>query len=133
MKPDLQISTHRGAIDNILASEDQLVPSSGFVASVMERVREESIAPKPIPFPWKLALPGMVLAAGTIGWLIYEFIRMALSGTLTGGLTSSLTMPQIPAAAQQSLMPAIWIALALVISLASWAFSRRLIRRSSLL
>ena len=40
-------------LDRILTAEEELVPSSGFVASVMERVREEAAAPEPIPFPWK--------------------------------------------------------------------------------
>jgi len=35
----------------------------GFLASVMDRVREEAAAPPPIPFPWKRALPGMALVA----------------------------------------------------------------------
>ena len=29
-------------LDRILSNEDQLVPSSGFAASVMERIREEA-------------------------------------------------------------------------------------------
>jgi hypothetical protein len=137
MKSDTQPGARLDAIDRILASDDPLVPSSGFVASVMERVRDEAAAPPPIPFPWKRALPGIVLVAGTIGWLIYEFIRIALAGTFSGALsgilTSPIAMPHIPAAAQQALIPALWTALALVLSLASWALSRRLTRRSSLL
>jgi hypothetical protein len=137
MKPDTQPGAYHDPIDRILGAEDQLVPSSGFLASVMERVREEAIAPQPIPFPWKRAIPGMVLAAGTIIWLIYDVIRMALTGAQTGDWTSiwnsSIAMSHIPAPAQQTLTPAFWTALALVVSLASWAFSRRLIRRSNLL
>jgi hypothetical protein len=133
MKPGTQPAANHDAVDRILVAEDQLVPSSGFLASIMERVREEAILPQPIPFPWKRAIPGMVLAAGTIGWLIYDFIRMALAGAFSGHSTSSIAMPQIPAAAQQTLISAFWMALALVVSLASWAFSRRLMRRSSLL
>ncbi len=133
MKPDTQPAANHDHIDRILAPDDPLVPSSGFVASVMERVREEAITPRPIPFPWKRAIPGMVLVVGTIGWLVCDFIRMALSGTLFGDSTNSLAIPHIPAATQQTLTPAIWIALALVVSLASWGFSRRLMRGASLL
>jgi hypothetical protein len=137
MKPDTQPAANHDAIDRILASDDSLVPSSGFAAGVMERVRDEATAPPPIPFPWMRALPGMVLVAGTIGWLIYEIIRTALAGTLSGALSDTLAspiaMPHIPAATQQMLLPAFWTALALVLSLASWAFSMRLMRRSSLL
>ena len=50
-------------LDRILAKRDDIQPSSGFAASVMEAVREESAAPPPIPFPWKRALPVLVFAA----------------------------------------------------------------------
>ena len=52
-------------LDRILVQEDALVPSSGFAASVMDAIREETLAPAPIPFPWKFAIPGIaaVLAA----------------------------------------------------------------------
>jgi len=49
------------SIDRILASEEPLIPSLGFLDSVMERVREEAAAPPPIPFPWKRALPAFFL------------------------------------------------------------------------
>ena len=39
------------AIDRILAAEEELIPSSGFASSVMERVQEEAALPPPIPFP----------------------------------------------------------------------------------
>jgi hypothetical protein len=129
MKPDTQPAASYDAIDSVLSSDQELVPTSGFLATVMERVREESIVPKPIPFPWKLAVPGMVLAAATIGWLIYEFIRTALAGDLQ----IKFAQPHLPATELNLLTPAMWIAIALLFSLASWAFSRRLIRRSSLL
>jgi|HubBroStandDraft_1064217.scaffolds.fasta_scaffold95775_3 hypothetical protein len=124
MKPDLNTGSHADAIDPILAADEELVPSSGFLASVMERVREEAIAPQPIPFPWKRALPGMVLAAGTIGWLVYEFIRMALAS----GLNASFVMPRLPSTTQLTLNSVVWIASALALSLASWAFARRIAR-----
>ena len=50
-------------MDEILGTERELVPSSGFLASVMDRVREEAATPPPIPFPWKRAVPGIVLPA----------------------------------------------------------------------
>lgn len=129
MKPDNQPAASYHAIDSILSSDEELVPTSGFQATVMERVREESIVPKSIPFPWKLAVPGMVLAAGTIGWLIYEIVRTALAGELQ----IKFAQPHLPATELNHLTPAVWIASALLFSLASWAFSKRLMRRSSLL
>src|SRR5271169_6092282 len=49
-------------MNRILSSEDEILPSSGFAVSVMDAVRRESAAPPPIPFPWKRALPGLVVA-----------------------------------------------------------------------
>lgn len=49
-------------IDRILSAQDEILPSSGFTASVMEAVRREASAPPPIPFPWKRALPVLLLA-----------------------------------------------------------------------
>jgi hypothetical protein len=49
-------------LDRILSAEDELVPSSGFVRSVMDGVRMEASAPAPIPFPWKRALPGLLVS-----------------------------------------------------------------------
>jgi hypothetical protein len=47
-------------LDHVLSGEADIVPSSGFVASVMEAVTAEATAP-PLTFPWKRAWP---LAAG---------------------------------------------------------------------
>lgn len=47
------------------AHAESIEPSSGFVASVMEQVREEAAAaasPSPIPFPWRRAVPGLCMA-----------------------------------------------------------------------
>ncbi len=50
-------------IDRILSREEEVLPSSGFSASVMEAVRREAALPPPIPFPWTRALPGLLVAA----------------------------------------------------------------------
>lgn len=52
--------TDRDQLDRILL-DDTLVPSSGFAASVMDSIAAitaQAAAPAPIPFPWKLAIPG---------------------------------------------------------------------------
>jgi hypothetical protein len=108
-------------IDRILASEEPILPSSGFLASVMERVQEESRAPEPIPFPWKRAVPGILLATGTFGWGAYEFIREAIPS-----LRSLATQPQLTTVLPVPIEHAAWIAFALAISLLSWKLSRRL-------
>lgn len=125
MKPKTEFEL----IDRALASEDELIPSTGFLSAVMDRVREEAAAPPPIPFPWKLAVPGLVLLAGVAGWGIYEAVRFIGSGP-HGSALSQLT---IPAAVLQDLQQAGWVAAALVISLLSWVYPRRMVRRSGLL
>ncbi len=108
-------------IDEILAGEEVLVPSSGFLASVMERVEEEAAAPAPIPFPWKRAIPGMVIAAAVLGGAAVEFARM------TGPALRELrfTAPQVSAAMVRPLEQAGWVALALGVAVVSWMVSRR--------
>src|SRR5215467_10118952 len=49
-----------------IMQQEEILPSSGFAASVMEAVRAEAAAPPPIPFPWKRALPGAIFAAATL-------------------------------------------------------------------
>jgi len=50
-------------MDRILLKREEILASAGFAASVMEAVRREAETPQPIPFPWKRALPVLVLAA----------------------------------------------------------------------
>ena len=66
-----------------IMSEEEILPSSGFAASVMEAVRREAAAPPPIPFPWKRALPGALFAATTlIGILAVCMIKLFDSNSL---------------------------------------------------
>lgn len=113
-------------IDEILGAEGELVPSSGFLASVMERVREEAAAPPPIPFPWKRALPGFVVAAGVFGWASVEFAKRM--GPLVA--TSNLTVRSfhLPATAALPLEQAGWVVAALAVSMVSWMLARRVAR-----
>jgi hypothetical protein len=119
----------RETIDHILASEEELVPSSGFLASVMERVQEEAAAPPPIPFPWVRAVPGIVLAAGVLGWGAVGLVRGGLPALNAGAFIP----PQVSAALILPLEQAAWVALALSVSLFSWLLARRLAGRSGLL
>ena len=113
-------------IDEILGTEEELVPSSGFLASVMGRVREEAAAPPPIPFPWKRALPGFVVAAGVFGWAAVEFARRM------GPAMATMKLPAVPAhvagSASGPLEQAGWVVAALAVSLISWGLARRMAR-----
>jgi len=115
-------------IDRILDGEEEILPSSGFGASVMEAVRREAYAPPPIPFPWKRAWPWLAAIAPTFAAASFLVVRQA-------GFGSGLE-PQAPVvtAALESVHRTIvatyadWVALALLITLASIALSRRLAR-----
>ncbi len=129
MKPNVNPETDHSAIDRILAAEEELIPSSGFLAATMARVREEATIPKPIPFPWMRALPGIVIALAALCWCGYGVVRagMAISRE------TSFTDLHVTAATWSALVPAGWVAAALAVSMLSWLFARRLAGRSGLL
>jgi hypothetical protein len=116
-------------IDRILANEEALLPSSGFVDTVMDRIREESAAPQPIPFPWRQAIFGAMAACVGLAWGVVELIRLAIAA---GHDSQPVALP-IPAAVLQPMESLGWAALALVVSLASWKLSRRMGGESQLL
>ena len=131
MKPTKRISgTEQTAnLDRILVAEEELAPSSGFVASVMERVREEAVAPEPIPFPWRRMVPGMVLAAAGLVWCIVELVQL---GIAEAG-APMLTELHVGSSMSQSAKGAGWVAAALGVSLLSWLLSRRVVGRSGMI
>ena len=138
MKPAKKLQTgqdqavnHRidAEIDRVLATEEELIPSSGFMASVMDRVQEEAAAPAPIPFPWKRAVPGILLTAGVFGWGAVELVRAGLPALSS----PTLPAPHLSAVELRSVESAGWVVLALCISLVSWLLSRRLAGRGGLL
>jgi hypothetical protein len=95
----------------------------------MERVRDEAAIPKPIPFPWLRALPGIVLAVAVLGWYGFELARVVLANARE----ISSTQLHLTAAAGRALEPAGWVAVAFAASMLSWLFARRLAGRSGLL
>ena len=132
MKPNVKPETDRDAdelVGRILAAEEGLIPSSGFLAATMARVRDEAACPKPIPFPWLRALPGIVLAVAVLCWCGFELVRVGLANAQE----ISLTQLHLTAAAGRALEPAGWVAAALAASMLSWLFARRLAGRSGLL
>jgi hypothetical protein len=80
-------------LDRMLASEEELIPSSGFAASVMERIREEAAASPPIPFPWKRAIPGIALTAVVFGGGVVELSRGAIAAAHDGPHLSLIGSP----------------------------------------
>ncbi len=119
-------------LDRILTAEEELVPSSGFVASVMEHVREEAAAPEPIPFPWKRAVPGAVLAVGGVAWIGVQVARQGLTHLPDLGSPVEL-WAHVPLQMTGTLESAGWVAAALGVSLLSWLLARRMMGRGGLL
>jgi hypothetical protein len=126
-------------IGHILVSEEELMPSSGFVASVMERVLQEAALPAPLPFPWKMAIPLLLLTCGAIGWSTVELVRIGMPGFDLSALGQSaqswLTISPLHLSGNlvHPIEQAGWVALALGVSLLSWLVSRRLAGRGGLL
>ena len=120
-------------IGHILATEEELMPTSGFVSSVMDRVRQEAALPAPPPFPWMKAIPILVLAGAGIGWSAFEMVHLGLP-VLGQAAVSWLTIP-LPLSNNivRSLGQAGWVAMALGTSLVCWLLSRRLAGRGGLL
>jgi len=109
-------------IDRVLSSEDSIVPSSGFTASVMERVRRDAETPPPIPFPWKRALPGLVSGVGALA----AFFSLGVTLPGSGAVVSKTVIRVVDMAKDAGFG---WIAVALVVSLVSVAASLRLAGR----
>ena len=119
--------------DHILSKEEQILPSSGFAASVMEAVQREAAAPPPIPFPWKRALPGICAAGLMIVLVVLASISLLHHGAATRPLPAEWLFAIAAITQGWKTLGASWIALALVLSLVSVKFSMYLAssRRSS--
>ena len=126
-------------IDRILAGEEELMPSSGFVALVMDRVRREAALPAPLPFPWKMTIPLLLLTCGIIGWGTLELVRIGMRGfdpTALGQPAQNwmtISAPHLSGNFVQPIEQAGCVALALGVSLLSWLISRRVAGRGGLL
>ncbi len=61
-------------IDRILADEDTITPSAGFLTSVMRAVEREAAIPPPLKFPWLRALPGFLATIAALAVAIWQGI-----------------------------------------------------------
>jgi hypothetical protein len=112
--------------DNIVAGEEEIVPSSGFVASVMEAVRQDAEAPQPIAFPWIRALPGLIALGVAFAMLIVavvQGIRMPAESWSDSSAAFCQWIWQRPDAG--------WITFALLLSLCSIFVTVRLVREQN--
>lgn len=116
-------------MDRILSREDEILPSSGFAVSVMDAVRREAAAPPPIPFPWKRALPGLVIAGLTLAVvLVAGIVAMVQLGRTSTAAQFSLPsgMPPIFSLHPGVESAAIWTGVTLLATLVSVKLSMRL-------
>jgi hypothetical protein len=113
-------------MDRILTRQDEIQPSSGFAASVMEAVRREATAPPPIPFPWKRALP--LGALGAIALLLTVFVSVfAATHPGSGSVAPNLSLSPVHGLADNGLGSALtWTGVALLAAFVSVKLSMRL-------
>ena len=82
--PDDAISSN---LDRILLERDALLPSSGFAASVLDAVQQQTVARAPIPFPWRRALPGfaaLLLGLAIVARMILDTAQDMVQSPATG-------------------------------------------------
>ncbi|HMD22440.1 MAG TPA: hypothetical protein VKH40_19095 [Alloacidobacterium sp.] len=110
----------------MLSTRDEIVPSSGFVMSVMDAVRREAAISEPTPlppiaFPWVRALPVFVALAAVLVMLVAGLVEVARMPAAT------VQAPLLPPAVEQVLEQANagWIAFALLLAFLSTLFSIR--------
>jgi hypothetical protein len=123
-------------LDHILSRENaghDIVPSSGFVSSVMDAVHHEAATPPPLPFPWKRALPGLIASLALAMVMIVSVVRFGVHtasqlvpAPSTSRFSAQLfgTLTHVFDASVQ--MGAGWVLLALLLSLVTVRLSMRL-------
>ena len=72
-------------MERLLADRETIVPSSGFVAAVMDVVQREASRPPAIPFPWKQAIPGIV----GLGVAILAIVATLAAGAISPAPSAS--------------------------------------------
>jgi hypothetical protein len=115
-------------LDHVLSEEEEIVPSSGFSASVMEAVRREAAAPPPIPFPWKRALPGLIVSGLALVWALMEGVVQMIRGNTAAPPPTPFSHTLTSIADSGRTVAAWWIVLVLLLSFVSVKFSMRLVR-----
>jgi hypothetical protein len=116
-----------GDVNRILSRRDEILPSSGFVNSVMEAVHQEASAPPPIPFPWKRAVPFVILGVAALALLVAVAVILVSHGSGgTGGRDVTVT-PMLGVPWDGSIASGLrWTVLALVGAFVSVKLSMRL-------
>jgi hypothetical protein len=109
---------------HLAAPAEQPAPSSGFVLSVMEAIRQEAAAPPPIAFPWRRVMPGATAILCGLAVFALLVAHEGTSGT-SPNMNLNLTGP-----ISSGLLALCGIAGAILTSIATVAVSFRLAGRS---
>ena len=112
-------------LDRMLSREEAIVPSSGFVSSVMDAVRWEASTPPPIAFPWKWALPGLAAWTTLLVWFVIAVFAQPARGAVAPSVALPPMLIRILEGAES--IGVGWVALALLMSFASVKLSLCLI------
>jgi hypothetical protein len=116
-------------LDPLLQSHDDIVPSSGFTDAVMAAVRHEAWETPPLRFPWERAALGPVMAVLVVVLSVgLGFVRPATVGSALPGVVGTGEMLTAIGDAA-STVPLGWMALALLLTLASVGLSGHLASR----
>lgn len=117
------------------AHAESIEPSSGFAASVMERVREEAAAAAalgPIRFPWRRAVPGIcmaVLAVAVCATLLMLASFGAVQLVSHAAISATAARPQAAIAGWAETATRLhlgWLAIGMMIAFVPFALSRGL-------
>ena len=118
-------------LDNILAGEPAILPSSEFTASVMAAIRREASAPAPLAFPWRRALPGLVASGLALAVLLQQvFVQPGITSARFSSPWLRLFTQVLETARHLGVH---WILFAVFLSLASMQLSARLAEREETL
>ena len=112
-------------IDRILSREEEIQPSAGFTALVMDSVRSEASAPPPIAFPWKRAWPGLLAVGFALVLVVIGVAKVSREALASPAsvMVQPSTEPFLRAMLSAGVGP---VMLALLVSLASVKLSMHL-------
>ena len=115
-------------LDHVLATEVPLAPSSGFAASVMERISDEATrSHKPLLFPWRRILPGMILLVPGLAYMVLQLVKTLIAASATQAEPSAPFIATAIALNPQYLQMLLWIAAAAALTFITWRITQRLV------
>lgn len=116
-------------LDAHLAASEDLAPSSGFAASVMESIHAQATEPPPIAFPWRRVLPGGIAILCALLVLLVVVIRAAKEVQPSNGHSLPPNLAQVLSLPSGGSILG-WILLAACLTVATILVSLRLTRHT---